>query len=180
MSEDKKENIESKDVESKESQDTQEASQTSEDKDVADVESTKASDTQPKQTIKKENYVAKEKFEAVSKNLSEKDKKLSQLEREVEQIRNEAAIKDMLLESDLPEVIKKQVKQNIHKITPDTFGDEVDNLQAIYESGREAYKQSQISNVNKAPEKKAAIGVRDKIVDARKPEDLRSVFENLK
>jgi hypothetical protein len=142
----------------------------SEDKQVIDDKSKTAADTQT---------IPREQFESVSKNLSEKDKQISQLKKDMERMQNSVAVKDMLIESDLPEVIKSKIKANIDNITPDTFESKTKEYLEIYEQGRESFKNDQASRINKTPTQQVDLGVREKLESAKTLDDLEEVYKNL-
>lgn len=142
-----------------------------EDKQVNDVKSkTTTADTQT---------IPREQFESVSKNLSEKDKQLAQLRKDMEKMQNTVAVKDMLIESDLPDIIKTKIKLNIDSITPETFEIKTNEYLEIFNQGRESFKNEQISRTNKTPNQQVDLGIKDKLENAQSMDDLEQVFKNL-
>ena len=145
--------------------------QNSEDKAEKEEKSTPTPDTQ---------YVPKEQFESVSKNLSKKDKDLSEIREELRQIKNRDAVKDLLLESELPEAVKSTLKRNIDILNPENFQSKSDEYLSIYESGRESYKNDQSIRVNNKPSPAEEVSVRDEIKSASDLSELEKAWSKIK
>lgn len=124
-------------------------------------------------------YVPKEQFISVSNNLSKKDKQLSKIEKELEQMKNREIVKDKLLESDLPDIVRNKIKNNINNITPESFDRVKNEYLEIYEYGKNSYKEDQNKRVNKTL-KSANLDVKDKLKLAKTKEELEEIFNKIK
>ena len=159
--------------------DTPEVKKTKEEKNtkIVDDESAKPSDT----STNKENNepVSKERFDAVNNNLSEKDRELSNIQKELHQMKNREAVKDLLLDSELPDVVKQQLKSNIDTISPETFEGKSSELMKVYESGRKSYETAQVKSVTKTPDKTKDVEWSDKVAGAESVDDLESEWNKI-
>ena len=142
-----------------------------------DIDTSK-SDSKQEEKQRKEDYVPKQHFDSVKGDLEAKNKKLQELENEVNKIKIRDQVKDLLLESDYPPIIKKKLKDRLDSLTPDNFEDSAKELVDIFEFGRESYKNEQIENVNKKPEKMPTKDVYTKIENAESIDDLEELWSN--
>lgn len=116
-------------------------------------------------------------IKALSGVVSGKDKKLGELEGELSKVKNEAAVKDLLLEAELPTAVKSALKSRMGSLTPENFEAEAQVLTDIYNSGKEA-KADEVKNVvGKKPSETEAKPVVDKVLGAKTEKELLEALE---
>lgn len=135
----------------------------------------------PKVETKEEekDKISKSDFDALKGMVSSKDKKLAELTDEINKIKMRDAVKDLLLESDFPDVIKSKLKNQIDSLTPESFKSVGEDLLDIYNNGKESYKSEQSNKLNRAPSSEEQKPINDKIKNAKTLEELWEVTKQL-
>tara|TARA_R110000868_G_scaffold25972_6_gene100629 strand:+ start:211 stop:738 length:528 start_codon:yes stop_codon:yes gene_type:complete len=143
-------------------------------------ESTKESDVKAtsQTTQTSEENISKQAFDAVKGDVSAKSKQIQELDQKIRQIQNQSAVKDLLLESELPDIVKQKIKSRINDITPDSFETISNEYLEVFNGGLNAYKTQQVEAVNKVPSKKEDIGFAQKIDEVQTIDQLKNLLKS--
>lgn len=124
-------------------------------------------------------------FEALKGVVSGKDKKLKEtqdalveLQQNLLKTQNQLKVKDMLIDSDLPEPVKAVLKGEIEDLTPENFEIKAEKYKAVFEGGKKSYEQDVIKSVEKKPaDTKDAADLALKIENAKSEQELYAILE---
>jgi len=122
----------------------------------------------------KEEVVPKQHYDSVKGELSQKAKEYNELQKQVALLKNRDEVRELLLDSDYPDSIKKKLKAKLDRLTPDTFESEAQELLDVYNDGLEAKKQKQ--SELKRPDKKEIDNGLERI---KETENIKSLEEEL-
>lgn len=146
----------------------------SEDNPAPDDKSSSKEDIQP-DTVTKEQYIS------LSKNLSQKDKIVTDLRKEVEHMKAQQEIKEMVFEDEqAPKELKQLVKSKINNFqTVEGFQAYYDQMKQVYQLGQDnkVAKQAESMSRNQTP---VNTDFRQKLDTATSESDLEAAFNALK
>lgn len=125
-------------------------------------------------TTKEEQFVPKTQFDSVKGDVSTKAKQIAALEAQFKQLQDHNAVTERIIESELPDVIKKKLKEDLKagRVSPDSFDMVANNYTEIYSSGTEVARQSQIEEIANKPETATSVDLVSQLENATSKEEL--------